>query len=101
MPSYAYTMRVVPIDAHRTEMQYDVHRPTDATDEAFDETHKFFVQVEEEDKFLCVRPQPSLARSIDSSWIIADQRAEEHGGRRVHHGSVAHSTSTSCSACPI
>ena len=36
-------------------MQYDVYRPTDATDEAFDETHKFFVQVEEEDKFLCVR----------------------------------------------
>lgn len=55
MPSYGYTMRVVPIDAHRTEMQYDVYRPTDATDEDFNATHEFFRQVEQEDKYLCVR----------------------------------------------
>ena len=100
MPSYAYTMRVVPIDAHRTEMQYDVYRPTDATDEAFNETHKFFVQVEEEDKYLCVSLR-SLQSLLFILMGVADQRAEEHGGRRVHHGSVAHSTFTSCSACPI
>ena len=73
MPSYAYTMRVVPIDAHRTEMQYDVYRPTDATDEAFDETHKFFVQVEEEDKFLCVRID-SLSSPFSQLTPASDRR---------------------------
>ncbi|KAJ6449993.1 Rieske [2Fe-2S] iron-sulfur domain-containing protein [Mycena sanguinolenta] len=53
MPSYGYTMRVVPMDAHHTEMQYDVYRPTDATDEDFNATHEFFRQVEQEDKYLC------------------------------------------------
>lgn len=35
-------------------MQYDVYRPEGASDEDFDSTHQFFLQVEEEDKFLCV-----------------------------------------------
>ena len=69
--SYAYTMRVVPIDGHRTETQYDVYPPTEATNEAFDETHKFFVQVEEEDKFLCVR---SHARVQGHTSLIHDHR---------------------------
>lgn len=36
-------------------MQYDVYRHKDATDQAFNETHEAFVQIEKEDKFLCVR----------------------------------------------
>lgn len=74
MPAYAYTMRVVPIDAHRTEMQYDVYRHVDATDEAFDETHKFFVQVENEDKFLCTNAQKNMEAGIYQSGPLHDRQ---------------------------
>ncbi|KAF9030720.1 Rieske domain-containing protein [Hymenopellis radicata] len=103
MPSYAYTMRVVPIDAHRTEMQYDVYRPTDATDEAFDETHKFFVQVEEEDKFLCTNAQKNMEagtyrtgalhpkqehgvlyfQSLVKNALMSHRKLEEEAGREI------------------
>lgn len=36
------------------QMQYDVYRPEGASDKEFNETHEFFLQVEQEDKFLCV-----------------------------------------------
>ncbi|EIM87664.1 Rieske domain-containing protein [Stereum hirsutum FP-91666 SS1] len=77
MPAYAYTMRVVPIDAHRTEMQYDVYRPEGASDEDFDSTHQFFLQVEEEDKFLCTNAQKNMEAGIYQTGSLHTR--QEHG----------------------
>ncbi|KAJ6525003.1 Rieske domain-containing protein [Mycena capillaripes] len=77
MPSYGYTMRVVPIDAHRTEMQYDVYRPTDATDEDFNATHEFFRQVEQEDKYLCTNAQKNMESGMYTPGPL--HLRQEHG----------------------
>lgn len=39
-------------------MQYDVYRHKNATTEVFNETNEAFVQIENEDKFLCVSAYP-------------------------------------------
>lgn len=50
------------------QMQYDVYRPDGASDEDFNATHQFFLQVEEEDKFLCVSsPSSTFIPNFGSS----------------------------------
>ena len=60
-------MRVVPIDAHRTEMQYDVYRPTDATDEAWESLYPsqslFLIEKQYGDLLLLYGFDPSVGLS--------------------------------------
>lgn len=61
-PLYFYNMRIQPNGPRSCSVHYDVYRHKDCTDDVFDETHKFFVQVETEDKMLCANTQKSLER---------------------------------------
>lgn len=57
-------MRVVPVSATKTSMQYEVYRHKDATDEEFNEVDAFFKQVESEDKGLCNAAQRNLNAGV-------------------------------------
>ncbi|GAA6034141.1 hypothetical protein JCM8097_000716 [Rhodosporidiobolus ruineniae] len=59
-PFYFYTMRICPTSATTCSVQYDVFRHKDCTDEVFAANHEFFVQVETEDKELCMGTQRGL-----------------------------------------
>ncbi|GAA5849189.1 hypothetical protein JCM8547_006473 [Rhodosporidiobolus lusitaniae] len=66
-PLYFYTMRIVPTSARTCDVLYDVYRHRDCDDETYTANHKFFVQVETEDKDLCIATQKSLEQGVYQS----------------------------------
>ncbi|GJN88491.1 hypothetical protein Rhopal_001457-T1 [Rhodotorula paludigena] len=73
-PLYFYNMRIQPNGPRSCSVHYDVYRHKDCTDDVFDETHKFFVQVETEDKMLCANTQKSLERGNYNSGPLHPTR---------------------------
>ncbi|GAA5950446.1 hypothetical protein JCM21900_004807 [Sporobolomyces salmonicolor] len=73
-PHYFYTMRICPTGPRTCNVHYDVFRHKDCTDELFEETHKFFVQVEKEDKFLCINTQKGLEMGTYNSGPLHPTR---------------------------
>ncbi|GAA5913248.1 hypothetical protein JCM6882_000042 [Rhodosporidiobolus microsporus] len=73
-PFYFYTMRICPTGPRTCNVEYDVFRHKDCTDEVFDESHKFFVQVETEDKDLCANTQRGLEMGSYNSGPLHPQR---------------------------
>lgn len=57
---YWYLMRVSPTGPNTVTNQYEVYRHKDATDEQFYGMDKFFKQIEQEDKELCMAAQRNL-----------------------------------------
>lgn len=53
-------MSVCPTSSTQATMKYDVYRHKDATEEGFISMDKFFKQVENEDKELCIGAQTNL-----------------------------------------
>jgi hypothetical protein len=53
-------MRVIPISASQTKMEYEVYRHEEAKDEEFTEITTCFRQILKEDKDLCTGAQKNL-----------------------------------------
>ena len=84
-PLAVYTMMIAPTGPRSCNVSFDVYRHKTCTDEQFDEAHKFFVQVETEDKMLCANVQKNLERGNYNSGPL-------------HRASLSPSLSLSCCA---
>ncbi|GAA5905784.1 hypothetical protein JCM8208_000897 [Rhodotorula glutinis] len=73
-PIYFYTMKICPTGPRSCNVSFDVYRHKTCTDEQFDEAHKFFVQVETEDKMLCANVQKNLERGNYNSGPLHPTR---------------------------
>ncbi|BCR90350.1 aromatic ring-hydroxylating oxygenase subunit alpha [Aspergillus chevalieri] len=63
-PIFFYIMRVIPISANQTKMEYEFYRHEEATDEEFAEITSCFRQILSEDKDLCTGAQKNLNSGI-------------------------------------
>ncbi|OQE28140.1 hypothetical protein PENFLA_c005G06685 [Penicillium flavigenum] len=63
-PIFFYIMRVIPISASQTKMEYEVYRHEEAKDEEFTEITTCFRQILKEDKDLCTGAQKNLNGGI-------------------------------------
>ncbi|GAA5827478.1 hypothetical protein JCM11251_003829 [Rhodosporidiobolus azoricus] len=75
-PFYFYTMRICPTGPRTCNIEYDVFRHRDCTDEIYNENHKFFVQVETEDKMLCMNTQRGLEMGTYNSGPLHPTREQ-------------------------
>lgn len=57
-------MRLIPVSASKTKMEYEVYRHEEASDEDFNGIWEFFKQVLREDKDLCTAAQKNLNGGI-------------------------------------
>ncbi|GAB1526184.1 hypothetical protein RhiTH_009350 [Rhizoctonia solani] len=65
-----YMMRVVPLSATQTKMEYDVFKRKTVSMERLKEYMEFYEQVEEEDYLLCVATQRNLNTGIYSRGVL-------------------------------
>lgn len=63
-PHFFYIMRCSPVSATQTQMEYEVYRHKDATDEEFTYISDTFKRILQEDKDLCNAAQKNLNGSI-------------------------------------
>ncbi|ELU37058.1 hypothetical protein AG1IA_08913 [Rhizoctonia solani AG-1 IA] len=63
-------MRVVPLSATQTKMEYDVFKRKTVSMERLKEYMEFYEQVEEEDYLLCVATQRNLNTGIYSRGVL-------------------------------
>lgn len=61
---FFYIMRCVPISLSQTQMEYEVYRHKDVTDEDFNKIDQIFKQVLKEDKDLCNAAQKNLNTGV-------------------------------------
>lgn len=59
-PHFFYMMRCVPTSATTVDMQYEVYRHKDASDEEFNKLNEIYKRVLSEDKWLCNETQQNL-----------------------------------------
>ncbi|KAG8740233.1 hypothetical protein FRC10_004573 [Ceratobasidium sp. 414] len=65
-----YMMRVIPLSATQTRMEYDVFRHKSVSMEQLREYMQFYEQVEEEDYLLCVATQRNLNTGIYGRGVL-------------------------------
>ncbi|KAH7325227.1 hypothetical protein B0J17DRAFT_723245 [Rhizoctonia solani] len=65
-----YMMRVIPLSATQTKMEYDVFKRKSVSMEELKEYMEFYEQVEEEDYLLCVATQRGLNTGIYSRGVL-------------------------------
>ncbi|KAI3392053.1 hypothetical protein diail_6308 [Diaporthe ilicicola] len=63
-PHFFYIMRCIPVSASQTQMEYEVYRHRDATDEEFTYISETFKRILKEDKDLCNAAQKNLNGSV-------------------------------------
>ncbi|QRV81403.1 choline monooxygenase [Ceratobasidium sp. AG-Ba] len=69
-----YMMRVIPLSATQTRMEYDVFKRKSVSMERLKEYMQFYEQVEEEDYLLCVATQRNLNTGIYSRGALHPDR---------------------------
>ncbi|KAG8778201.1 hypothetical protein FRC12_025113 [Ceratobasidium sp. 428] len=82
-----YMMRVIPLSATQTRMEYDVFKRKTVSTEQLKEYMQFYEQVEEEDYFLCVATQRNLNTGIYSRGVL---HPSNENGVLYYQGRVKH-----------
>ncbi|KAG9091721.1 hypothetical protein FRC07_011796, partial [Ceratobasidium sp. 392] len=82
-----YMMRVIPLSATQTRMEYDVFKRKTVSMEQLREYMRFYEQVEEEDYMLCVATQRNLNTGIYSRGVL---HPNNENGVLFYQGRVKH-----------
>lgn len=87
-PHFFYIMRCSPVSATQTQMEYEVYRHKDATDEEFTYISDTFKRILQEDKDLCNAAQRNLNGSVFVNGEL--HPTAEKASPKTHSDHISH-----------